>query len=154
MNFRSGFNSPGASCSVNHQHFHMYYLRQRLFIETAELEHLAGPCFVLKDFPSKGFVFLLENKDISLSVKNIFILISYLQQNEISHNLFITRGTSYKYAVDSSYDTLRIFIWPRLSFFDTTFYEKATESELARCLTELTASSFKQIISDIPQLYS
>lgn len=37
---------------------------------------------------------------------------------------------------------------------DTTFYEKATESELARCLTELTASSFKQIISDIPQLYS
>lgn len=31
---RSGFNSPGGYASVNHQHFHLYYLKHRLFLET------------------------------------------------------------------------------------------------------------------------
>jgi len=117
LNFRIGFNSPGACCSVNHQHFHMYYLRQRLFIETAELRCIASPCYTLKDFPSNGFVFQLEDENISELVQNIVKLVSYMQQNEIPHNLFMTRGTSYRKTVIGSYDTIRIFIWPRQPLF-------------------------------------
>jgi hypothetical protein len=33
-NLKAGFNSPGGYASVNHQHYHLYYLRERLYIET------------------------------------------------------------------------------------------------------------------------
>jgi len=175
LNFRAGFNSPGACCSVNHQHFHLYYLRQRLFIETAELEHIAGPCFVLKNFPSKGIVFQLENKDITRLAMNVFLLISYCLENEIPHNIFISRGTSYDKGAEGFYDTLRIFVWPRQPNFgvkdeyafnaaccelsghflmkDDTSFKRTTEIELANRLTELTAPMFERIISEIPQLF-
>lgn len=34
-NLKAGFNSPGGYASVNHQHYHLYYLRERLYLETA-----------------------------------------------------------------------------------------------------------------------
>ena len=34
-NLRAGFNSPGGYASVNHQHYHLYYLKERLFLESA-----------------------------------------------------------------------------------------------------------------------
>jgi len=36
-NLRAGFNSPGGYASVNHQHYHLYYLKERLFLENMVL---------------------------------------------------------------------------------------------------------------------
>jgi len=135
INFRSGFNSPGAACSVNHQHYHLYYLRQRLYIETAELVRIAGHCFTLKDFPAKGFVFQLENEDITLLLRNVFTLISFLQQNEIAHNIFLTRGTSFQKPIEESYDTLRVFVWLRESNFGTKNFATDYNSRTTKFIT-------------------
>jgi len=175
INFRSGFNSPGAACSVNHQHYHLYYLRQRLYIETAELVRIAGHCFTLKDFPAKGFVFQLENEDITLLLRNVFTLISFLQQNEIAHNIFLTRGTSFQKPIEESYDTLRVFVWLRESNFgvkddfgfnpaccefsghflmkDETSYETLTETQVVNKLHEMTAPFFETFVSEIAKLF-
>lgn len=39
-NLKAGFNSPGGYASVNHQHYHLYYLRERLYLEKAVITHL------------------------------------------------------------------------------------------------------------------
>ncbi|KFM76272.1 hypothetical protein X975_20518, partial [Stegodyphus mimosarum] len=62
-----GFNSLGAYASVNHLHFHVYYLPKRLFIQHAPVVCLMRECYVLKCFPSEGFVFqLLEKENIEI----------------------------------------------------------------------------------------
>ena len=41
------------------------------------VEHVAGPCFALTDFPSKGFAFQLADKDPSLLAKYLSISSSF-----------------------------------------------------------------------------
>ncbi|XP_068219841.1 GDP-D-glucose phosphorylase 1 [Palaemon carinicauda] len=112
---RIAFNSLTAYASVNHLHFHLYYLPFRLFVETAECINLAGPCFIFKDYHSPGFVFQLENKDIEKLVGCAMAVIKMFMEEEISHNIFITRGTPLTGATSSpdSYTTLRLIIWGR-----------------------------------------
>ncbi|XP_025422131.1 GDP-D-glucose phosphorylase 1 [Sipha flava] len=60
---RVGFNSLCAFASVNHLHLHLYYLFHRMYLEYCDLVKLSGPCHTILDFPSKGFVFILNSKD-------------------------------------------------------------------------------------------
>ncbi|CAG0881039.1 unnamed protein product [Darwinula stevensoni] len=67
---RIGFNCPLAGATVNHLHFHAYYLRHRLYIEGAESVNLKGPVWTLKDYPVKSFLFYVEgNDDLSPTVE-------------------------------------------------------------------------------------
>ena len=68
-NLRSGFSSAGGYASVNHQHYHLYYLPDRLYLENAAVENIAGPCYTVRDFPAKGFAFQLENNNVRLLVR-------------------------------------------------------------------------------------
>ncbi|GIX94298.1 GDP-D-glucose phosphorylase 1 [Caerostris extrusa] len=61
---RLGFNSLGAFASVNHLHFHAYYLKHKMYLESAPVIHLKGQCYLLTSFPSEGFVFELLKRKI------------------------------------------------------------------------------------------
>lgn len=92
------YNSLGGMASVNHYHFHIYYLHHPLFIETAVsvalkftylafflflwlfltnlytfflkvCEHLVGPLYAFKDHYAPGFVFQLDRSDIGTTAK-------------------------------------------------------------------------------------
>nr|CAH0113649.1 unnamed protein product [Daphnia galeata] len=179
VNLKAGFNSPGGYASVNHQHYHLYYLRERLYIETVAVKHVAGPCFALTDFPSKGFAFQLTDKDPSLLAKNVFTLVSYLWANEIAHNLFVTRGKRFDDDDDASlphiYDTVRVFVWAREPAFgvkeeigfnpalcelaghllikEGPAYEMVTEKEASQLLDSITTPWFHQVGAHIGHLF-
>ncbi|XP_054708802.1 GDP-D-glucose phosphorylase 1-like isoform X2 [Uloborus diversus] len=177
---RIGFNSLGGYASVNHFHFHLYYLKSILFIEHAKVEHLMGNCHVLKCFPANGFVFeILKNEDIGLIVGSVLKLINFLLERKISHNIFITRGSSFKHddvGTSDIYDAVRIYIWARKSVFgskydkrfnpalcelgghlvikEASYYDTVTENDAAAVLQDACQETFDKILEDVKLLYS
>ncbi|XP_033735948.1 GDP-D-glucose phosphorylase 1-like [Pecten maximus] len=114
--FRLGFNSLCALASVNHQHFHAYYLEHELFVESCPVKHLKGILYELEVMPTKGFVFQLHGSTIQEISSAIYLVADYLQKSEVAHNLFITRGTVFGEDRTSRKRTLRLFLWPRKKF--------------------------------------
>ncbi|XP_046449057.1 GDP-D-glucose phosphorylase 1-like [Daphnia pulex] len=121
---KAGFSSAGGCASVNHQHYHVYYLEEQLYLETAPVERIAGPCFAVTDYPAKGFAFQLDNNDPAQLARHVFTLADYMRQNQMAHNMFITRGRSFDVqrpglSADADahygmiYETLRVFLWAR-----------------------------------------
>ncbi|XP_043276983.1 GDP-D-glucose phosphorylase 1 [Venturia canescens] len=112
------FNSLGAHASVNHLHWHLYYLKYEMLLEHIELQGLEGPLFALENYPAKGFCFKLSSfvdRDVKSFASWAYFLINYLQQNEIPHNVYITRAKTDRQ--DEYYDDIRIYIWARKASF-------------------------------------
>lgn len=175
---RVGFNSLCAFASVNHLHLHLYYLQYKMYLEDCDIEHFSGPCHKIIDYPSKGFVFVLKSGDLlSNFVKTVFIMINYLQQKNIPHNIFITRALAKDLNIDdlnNSRNCVRVFIWARTSsgdkamdkfspatcelfghlvFKDKSEFSEVTENSVTKILTDVTESSFLLIENDIKNLY-
>lgn len=179
---RLGFNSLGAYASVNHQHFHMYYLHHRLYLENADVQHFAGDCFELIDFPAEGFAFQLLDKNVIKTVRSIMKLSCLFVEKEIAHNIFITRGRCFlecsnsSNPIESKYDAVRIFMWARKSSFgakdDEAFnpalcelaghlpvkneasFSVITEEQAAAVLKEACHEVFQNVRNDVKQLFS
>lgn len=106
---RLGFNSLGAAASVNHQHWHVYYFKYDLAIETTPIvDNIA------KDWPIQAFAYELSNFNQD-SLKQVvdwcMKITSHCLNQNIAHNLFLTRNRKG--------DSIRIFIWPRPADFAT-----------------------------------
>ncbi|KAK3866074.1 hypothetical protein Pcinc_028365 [Petrolisthes cinctipes] len=111
---RVAYNSLGGYASVNHFHFHVYYLPFKLYIETAGCVQLAGPCYTFEDYYAPGFVFQLENGDIEQLSRRVMLLVNMFVKEKIAHNLYITRGKCLDgKETGEEYKTLRVFIWVR-----------------------------------------
>ncbi|VVC29684.1 Hypothetical protein CINCED_3A003101 [Cinara cedri] len=175
---RVGFNSLCAFASVNHLHLHLYYLPHKMYLETCDIEKLSGPCYTIVDFPSKGFVFILKPNDpLSDFVKEIFILVDYLQKNNIPHNIYITRALNKDLNTTDLTNTrncVRVFVWARypsgdkcmdkfapatcelfghLVFKDKSEFSEISEHSVSQILTDVTESSFLSIVNDVKNLY-
>ena len=48
---------------------------------------------------------------------DVHTLVTYLRKNEITHNLYLTRGKRFDDPSSELYDTLRVFAWARESVF-------------------------------------
>ncbi|KAG8302472.1 GDP-D-glucose phosphorylase 1 [Homalodisca vitripennis] len=142
-----------------------------------EVEHLAGPCYVLLSFPSQGFVFQLsKHTDIQEFVGNVFKLVSFLQDNEKPHNIFITRGSSFQEKSPNSVrDHVRVYIWARkpaceakedamfypalcemfgqLLFRKRDDYETVTEEVIANIMTDLTKEPFQSVVDQVRRMF-
>uniref|UniRef100_A0A023FYJ2 GDP-D-glucose phosphorylase 1 n=1 Tax=Amblyomma parvum TaxID=251391 RepID=A0A023FYJ2_AMBPA len=134
VNFRLGFNSLGGFASVNHHHFHIYYLEQRLYIETARVDHLWSECYEIVDYPAKGFAFQVTESNKEAVVRDIMVLVSMLLKSSTAHNLFMTRGTSFQDGSPNRTEELvvRVYMWARQSS-----YGAKDESALNVALCEL-----------------
>ncbi|KAK3586856.1 hypothetical protein CHS0354_034894 [Potamilus streckersoni] len=114
--FRVGFNSLCAFASVNHQHIHAYYVETELMVEHCPVTHISGILHEINITPAKGFAFQLHGSTIDQTVSVIINIIQYFQQNEIAHNLFLTRGTVFGQPRDSTLRTIRFLLFPRKKF--------------------------------------
>ncbi|XP_049878472.1 GDP-D-glucose phosphorylase 1 [Pectinophora gossypiella] len=111
---RIGFNSLCALASVNHLHYHLFIEPSTLPVETVKCKHIKGPLYSFEDYPAPGFCFQITSEDsINEISRQIYKLISYLLENSIAHNLFITRGTNL--VLESDKEVVRVVIWPRKS---------------------------------------
>ncbi|XP_027235407.2 GDP-D-glucose phosphorylase 1 isoform X2 [Penaeus vannamei] len=113
-NYRLAFNSLCGYASVNHLHFHLYYLPHRLYLEDAECELLAGPCYVFKDYHSPGFVFFLKDGAIEELARNLMKITKMFIEKGVAHNMFVTRGVSPNGNIKGdTFDTIRVVVWAR-----------------------------------------
>ncbi|XP_018013260.1 GDP-D-glucose phosphorylase 1 [Hyalella azteca] len=92
--FRVGFNSLCAYASVNHHHYHCYFLPQHLYVESAACRPVRGRCHVFIDHYAPGFVFQVDPNCLIESVGAAMKLLSWMISADIPHNVFITRGQS------------------------------------------------------------
>ncbi|KDR14669.1 hypothetical protein L798_10776 [Zootermopsis nevadensis] len=93
----------------------MYYLHHHMLLENVKVDHLSGPCYQLVDYPAPGFVFQLpENRSVVDLARSVCCLTEYLQNANIPHNLFITRGSRLHEAdAGEVYTTVRVYVWAR-----------------------------------------
>ncbi|XP_077998020.1 GDP-D-glucose phosphorylase 1-like [Glandiceps talaboti] len=111
--FRIGWNSLCAFASVNHLHFHAYYLDKELAIESATTKPVYGGCHEIDGYPTRGFAFQLEEGQVTELARLVYKVTSYFHSNEIAHNMFITRGTVFCHDSHSNKRTVRVYVWPR-----------------------------------------
>ncbi|CAG5118708.1 unnamed protein product, partial [Candidula unifasciata] len=113
---RMGFNSLCGLASVNHLHFHLYYLDHKLLVENIPVLPLAGRYFELADHPCPGFALQLHGSTLDDLARETYAISSHLNQNDIAHNLFMTRGSVFGEEDNNTQTTIRLFIWPRKKF--------------------------------------
>ena len=87
-------------------------------MERIPVNSLLGDCFTIDEpyYPAKGFAFEITRRDqIESAAESVAKLTDFLVNNEIGHNVLITRGTSFKSngADDGENDAVRIFVWAR-----------------------------------------
>ncbi|ESN91226.1 hypothetical protein HELRODRAFT_90313, partial [Helobdella robusta] len=111
--WRIGFNSLCGFASVNHQHAHAWKLKLPLFIESAPVLHVKDDFYILNDSSNHAIAFQLDGDNVTKLIRHVCDCAIYLQNNEIPHNLFITRGSHFNFPLRS---TIRIFIWLRKKF--------------------------------------
>ena len=59
-----------------------------------EGQRLGKDFYETLDYPAKGFIMELNNIDeLNLVAQNVFKVVKYLTDNEVAHNVFMTRGT-------------------------------------------------------------
>jgi len=76
------------------------------------LDDSEGNCYeVGENYPAKGFVFILTDNDTESFLESSYKLISYLEQQNIAHNVFLTRGSSQNRM--QHFDSVRLFVWAR-----------------------------------------
>ncbi|XP_076463420.1 GDP-D-glucose phosphorylase 1-like isoform X2 [Babylonia areolata] len=122
--YRLGFNSLCAFASVNHLHYHAYYLEYELVVEYAPVTHLLDSLYEMTTIPVPGFAFQLHGSAVSDISRKVHKVCNYLQEADIAHNLFICRGVVFGEERNSAKTTIRVFIWPRRKFIGTKSAEE------------------------------
>ncbi|KAK3779236.1 hypothetical protein RRG08_025524 [Elysia crispata] len=117
--FRLGFNSLCAFASVNHLHFHAYYLDYELIVDHCPVEHLGGKYFEFTALPCPGFALQLHGSTVKQLAREAFKLSSYFHKADIAHNVYINRGLVFGEKRGSGLTTVRLFIWPRKKYIGT-----------------------------------
>ncbi|XP_015191498.1 PREDICTED: GDP-D-glucose phosphorylase 1 isoform X2 [Polistes dominula] len=109
---RIAYNGLCAFSSVNHLHWHLYYLKHKMFLEYIDVQPYEGSLFLLENFPSKGFCFKLSSsKNLETLITSIFLFVNYLIKHQIPHNVFITRAKTTH--LKKEYDDVRAYVWAR-----------------------------------------
>ncbi|GBM21022.1 GDP-D-glucose phosphorylase 1 [Araneus ventricosus] len=176
--FRLGFNSLGAYASVNHLHFHAYYLKYRLYLESAPVVQLEDRCYIVTSFPSEGFAFeVIKKEDILEVIRSAMILIEFLVEKRIPHNIFLTRGSRFSPSEkeNSGIPSVRLYVWAREAYYgtkndlsfnvavcelaghipikDKRSFENIDEANIAAKLKEACHSTFVSIKDKVKKLY-
>ncbi|XP_029160066.1 GDP-D-glucose phosphorylase 1 [Nylanderia fulva] len=159
---RATFNSLCAHASVNHLHWHLYYLKYEMLLEYIDIYNYTSNVYLLINYPAKGFCLKLSSfKSMQDFVSQTFLIVNYLQLHQVAHNVYITRAKSR--SNDDSYNDLRIYIWVRkhsTGVRDTTAFLPAVceffghfsirDEEVYNNLTE---DKVKNVINDTTEEY-
>ncbi|XP_071574813.1 GDP-D-glucose phosphorylase 1 isoform X1 [Temnothorax nylanderi] len=167
---RAAFNGLCAHASVNHLHWHLYYLKYEMLLEYIDVCSYISGIHLLVDYPAKGFCLKLSDfKNIEDFVSRTFLVVNYLQLRRMAYNVYITRAKSK--SNDELYNDIRIYIWARkpligvkdttafipgvcelfghLSIRDENMYNNLTENDVINVLCNITEKYFLLIKDEL-----
>ncbi|KAG0431560.1 hypothetical protein HPB47_021678 [Ixodes persulcatus] len=148
---RVGFNSLGGFASVNHQHYHLYYLEHRLHLETVRVTRIFGEYHELQDYPAEGFAFQVSRENKEAVVRHIMALVGVLLETSTAHNLFVTRGTAFREG-SVGFSVVRVYLWARKSCYDDDGFCSATEDSVAAVLRDFCHETFVKVRAKMASL--
>ncbi|NXK57064.1 GDPP1 phosphorylase, partial [Chauna torquata] len=92
--FRVGFNSLGASASVNHLHLHGFYLGHPLLVESAPAEPLCPErgLSLLQEVPAPALLFYTAGAGLEALAQDVCRATARLAALGLAYNVFATRG--------------------------------------------------------------
>ncbi|XP_032670492.1 GDP-D-glucose phosphorylase 1 isoform X2 [Odontomachus brunneus] len=160
---RIAFNSLCGHASVNHLHWHLYYLRHEMLLEYIDVCSYVLGVHLLMNYPAKGLCIKFSSfRNIGDFVSRAFLVVNYLQLRRIAHNVYITRAKLK--SNDEMYGDVRIYVWARkscvgvkdtiafipaaceffghLSFGDEDIYDNLKEDDVIGILNDFTEESF------------
>ena len=92
------FNSLCGYASVNHLHFHLYYQSNLLPVQHLPLTRVSDTCHVYTlaedTYPAPAWVWLIARNDVDkipAIAGHVFKLTDWLTDQDVAHNVFITR---------------------------------------------------------------
>ncbi|KYN04430.1 UPF0580 protein C15orf58 [Cyphomyrmex costatus] len=170
---RAFFNSLCALASVNHLHWHLYYLKYEMLLEYIDVSSYIYGIYLLLEYPAKGFCLKLSDfKNIKDFASRAFFIVNYLQLRQMAHNVYITRAKLK--SNDKLYNDVRIYIWVRKSFTgikdvtailpavceffghftlnDETVYNNVTEDDIINLLRDITEECFLLIKNELKDI--
>uniref|UniRef100_A0A1I8PXV9 GDP-D-glucose phosphorylase 1 n=1 Tax=Stomoxys calcitrans TaxID=35570 RepID=A0A1I8PXV9_STOCA len=117
LNFRIGYNSPGALASVNHLHLHLMYIEKDIYVDHVKLQFLTHPDIYRLDetMPTEAICFQINTEDSeALKIEKLQRLNEFLQwlcNNNMPHNLFLTPERGQQQG-----KTLKVFVYVRKEY--------------------------------------
>ncbi|XP_012054368.1 PREDICTED: GDP-D-glucose phosphorylase 1 [Atta cephalotes] len=170
---RAFFNGLCALSSVNHLHWHLYYLKYEMLLEYIDICNYVSGVHLLIEYPAKGFCLKLSDfKNIEDFVSRAFVVVNYLQLRQMAHNVYITRAKSK--SNDELYNDVRIYIWVRkpftgvknitailpgvcelfghLTISDETVYNNLTQDDIINLLYDITEECFLLIKDELKNI--
>ncbi|KYQ47165.1 UPF0580 protein C15orf58 like protein [Trachymyrmex zeteki] len=167
---RAFFNGLCALASVNHLHWHLYYLKYEMLLEYIDICSYVSGVHLLIEYPAKGFCLKLSDfKNIEAFASRAFVVVNYLQLRQMAHNVYVTRAKSK--SNDELYNDVRIYIWVRkpftgvknitailpgvcelfghLTISDETVYNNLTENDVINLLHDITEECFLLIKDEL-----
>ncbi|XP_075160427.1 GDP-D-glucose phosphorylase 1 [Haematobia irritans] len=117
MNFRIGYNSPGALASVNHLHLHLMFIDKNLYIDDVKLRSLIDDGIYRFDetMPTEAICFQINPVDTEAmktkKLENLNQFIQWLCTNNIPHNIFMTPDR-----IRIKEKNLKIFVFARKEY--------------------------------------
>lgn len=115
---RIGYNSLCAYASVNHLHMHAYYVHHRLpaqYWPTKEV--IGGRVHETIGWPAQAFMLQMKKESYFDGIRDLFRIVKHLQDRDIAHNMFFTRGLTLGPNPQEDGQTIRLILWPRISSF-------------------------------------
>jgi len=176
---RLAFNSLCAYASVNHLHWHTYYLHHTLEIQCMSLSLVTGPLFTWTQdqYPAQGWCFLLpclpSSSDLNTMANHVFLLTNWLTDTHIAHNVYICRGAGREGGEGT--DWTRVIVWARQSVigakdpgdfvmavcelsgqilvYEEQHYHTLQEEEVEQAQLASVSTVYKRIENDVKQLF-
>lgn len=116
--FRIGYNSLCAFASVNHLHMHAYYVAHKLPSEYwPSKEVVSGRIHETIGWPAQCFLLQLKKENYMDVIRDLYQIVKLLQDKDIAHNMFFTRGLTLGPNPQDDRQTVRLFLWPRRSSY-------------------------------------
>ncbi|NXC51015.1 GDPP1 phosphorylase, partial [Penelope pileata] len=131
--FRVGFNSLGASASVNHLHLHGFYLGHALLVEQAPAEPLcpARGLGLLRCVPAPALLFYTASTGLEALARDVCRAAAHVVALGLAYNVFVTRGAPLEGAAAPGPGSgLRVLLWPRRPRFEA---EEGAAFNVALC---------------------
>eukprot|EP00667_Euglena_gracilis_P012337 EG_transcript_12660 len=180
---KAAFNGLCAHASVNHRHWHLYYLGgHRLPLETLPTQPLdgAGRCHELRPptYPAPCLVFQVASAtQLGEVCRDVFRVVELLQQADVAHNVFLTRGAPLGECIGATntYSVVRIFVWARekvagakdpaafsvavcelsgqVLLYQPADFERVTEAEVAAAFRATCCATFEAVRPRVRELF-
>jgi len=176
-NLKIAFNSLCGYASVNHLHWHLYFQSHKLPVQEVPLTSVPGTSLYTMSpdiYPAPGWVWTINSiHNLSHVAENVFKITDWLSNNDVAHNVFITRGHNSSGAANDN--CIRVIVWAReavrgakdagafvmavcelsgqMLVYQEEKYQDIDEEEIVTAMKSATLETFNLVFDSVTEIF-